>query len=149
MANLSADTIQKSSPRGGRESFVLTNALVVYAGSMLCMDTTTGLVIKPTDLATCKFLGYALEGKTGNTSATPPTEVRLNCEGETLKAQTIASFATQAKVGSLVYLASTDNPADFTTVAATNMKAVGIATRFISAGVGDVRLFTPAEHAAL
>lgn len=149
MANLTADTLQKDAARAGRMSFVLTNSLVVYAGSLLCIDTTTGLVIKPTDATTCKFLGVALEGKTGNTSATPPTEVRLNIEGVTLKNQTIATFATQAKCGALVYLASTDNPADLTTVAATNMKAVGYASRFISAGVGDVTLFTPAEHLAL
>ena len=149
MANLTANTIQPSLPRAGRESYTLTNALQVFAGSLVCLDTTTGLVIKPTDLATCKFLGIALEDKLGNTSATPPVEVRINTEGETLKQQAIATFATQSKVGSLVFAATTDNPADFTTVAATNMKAVGVATRFYSSGIGDVKLFTPAEHLAL
>jgi hypothetical protein len=149
MGNLTANAIQQSAPRAGHESYVLTNALQVWAGSLLCIDQTTGLVIKPTDLATCKFLGLALTDALGNTSATPPVEIRLNTEGETLRNQTIASFTTQAKVGSLVFNASSDNPADFTTVAPTNMKAVGVAVRFISSGVGDVKLFTPAEHLGL
>jgi hypothetical protein len=149
MANLTVSTLPPTSPRAGRESYTLTNALQVFAGSLLCLDTTTGLVIKPTDAATCKFLGLALTDALGNTGVTPPVEVRINTEGEILRNQTIATFATQAKVGSLVFNATTDNPADFTTVAATNMKAVGVAVRFVSAGVGDVKLFTPAEHLGL
>ena len=147
MAVLSADLISKYSPRGGTMSFVAADTIIFFAGGLVGTNAA-GYLAKWADTAGHRFLGLIQASCTGAILALPPVEGRVDTSGVTLKAQVIASLATQAEVNTLVYC-STDNVADFTTVASTNVEAVGWCSRFISAGVGDVTLFTPGEYIAL
>jgi hypothetical protein len=125
------------------------DATELFAGSLVGIDAA-GFLTSWADTAGHEFQGILLEGVTGD--ATPATgqevpEGRVNTRGDTLKGATVAS-AVQGSVNSLVY-ASTDNPADFVLTATLNVGAVGWVSRFVSAGVADVTLFTPSEHLAL
>lgn len=146
MANLTADKNYFNSDRGGRDSYVISNGVQLFAGALVGTNAA-GFLDKWSDTVGHKFEGILLEGATGNTSATPPVEGRVNTSGVLLRSVTVAS-AVQANVNDLVYCA-TDNASDFSLSASTNVKAVGRVKRFVSAGVCDVQLFTPFEHAAL
>jgi len=148
MANLTVDTIHDTMPRGtgGRMSFVAADGVTFFGGGLVGTNAA-GFLAKWADTAGHQFAGILLAPCVGSTSATPPVEGRVNTEGVVLRNVPVASL-TQADVNSLVFCA-TDNPADFTLSATTNVKAVGWVSRFISAGRGDVQLFTPAEHRAL
>lgn len=146
MAALTADLISETKPRGGRNSYVVKNGVQIFAGSLVNIDAD-GFMDKHADTTAHRFIGIALEGATGNTSASPPVEIRVDESGTTLRSVTVAS-AVQASVNSLVHC-TTDNPADMTMSAGSHIKAVGIVTRYISAGVADVELLTPAEHQAI
>ena len=146
MANLTLDKIHLHSDRGGRDSYVISNGVQLFAGALVGTNAA-GFLDKWSDTVGHKFEGILLEGATGNTSASPPVEGRVNTSGPLLRNATVASLA-QVNVNDLVYCA-TDNVADFSLSAATNVKAVGRVKRFVSSGVGDVQLFTPFEHAAL
>lgn len=147
MANLSKNTYHKTAPRGKTRSFVVDNGVQIYAGALVGIDASGYLDIM-SDTAGHKFIGVALEDALGNTSATPPTECRVNTEGMTLENVAIAGTFVQADVNSLIYC-STSNPADSTKTEATNIEAIGWASRFRAAGYGDITLFTPEEHTAL
>lgn len=146
MANLTSDLVSSSRPRAGRDSSVLANGVTFYAGGLVGTNAA-GYLAKWADTAGHKFEGILLAGGVGNTSATPPTEGRVDTSGLVLAGATVASL-TQADVNTLVHC-TTDNPADLTLVAGSNVKAIGVVIRYISAGVGDVRLFTPTEHQTL
>lgn len=147
MSALTKNTYHKTAPRAGTRSFVIKDAVQIYAGELVGLDAN-GYLDKVTDASGLKFVGIALLDALGSTSATPPTEVRVNTEGETLENVAIAGTFVQADVNSLIYC-STSNPADSTKSSATNIKAIGWASRFRAAGYGDITLFTPEEHLAL
>lgn len=146
MAALTADLISNTKPRAGRNSYVVKNGVQIFAGSLVNIDAA-GYLDKHADTSGHRFIGIALAGATGDTSASSPPEVRVNQEGFTLLKATVAS-AVQASVNSQVHC-TTDNPADLTMVAGSNIKAVGVVTRFHSAGVADVELFSPMEHQSI
>jgi len=142
MAALSAAvTTQNSRPRAGRSSYVVVSGDTIYAGSLVGTNAA-GFLVPWADTAANKFVGIALETVVGDGSL----ECRVNENGDILKGATVAS-AVQASVNSLVYC-ETDNPADLDLSASTNVDAIGIVIRYISAGVADVMLFTPTEHEA-
>lgn len=142
MAALSAAvTTQESRPRAGRSSYVVVSGDTVYAGGLVGTNAA-GFLVPWADTAGNKFVGVALQTIVGDGSL----ECRVNENGDFLSGATVAS-AVQASVNSLVYC-ETDNPADLDLSASTNVGPVGIVSRFISAGVADVVLFTPTEHEA-
>lgn len=143
MANLSADTVHESLPRAGVRTYVLKNSEVVYGGSLIGIDAD-GYAVKWSDAA-LSFAGVAFAGATGNTSASPKVEVRVNTSGTTLKNATVASVA-QTNVNDLVYC-STDNPADLVLTPTVTAPAVGKVVRYVSSGVADVELFASADAA--
>lgn len=147
MADLTVNTLHDTAPKPTRASFVVKNATALVGGTLVGVEAAGFLVNWGPDTAGHYFLGMLLADATGNTSATPPVEGRVNTEGLVIRNVTVASLV-QADVGTLVYC-GTNNPADFTLTAQTNVKAVGWVSRFISAGRGDVTLFTPSEHRAL
>lgn len=146
MANLTKDKIFETTPRAGVGSYVATNGVTFYAGGLVGI-TAAGYLGKWADVAGMKFLGVLLEGVVGNTSASPPKEGHVDESGATLLSVTVASVA-QADVNALVY-GTSDNSADLSLVAGSNTNAIGWVKRFISSGVADVQLFTPAEYQAL
>lgn len=146
MAALTGDILDARDRRRGVQSpWVVANGQVIYANSLVGVNSA-GFVVPWANTAGHRFLGRAIEGVTGNTSATPPVSCIVS-EGDELPSSLVAS-GVQASVGALIFCA-TDNPADFQLGVTANVRAVGIATRFRAAGVLDVRLFTPTEAAAL
>lgn len=146
MANLTADVIHKTYPRAGRVSYVVKNATTLYAGALVGTDAN-GYLDNFADASGMKFVGILLAGVTGNTSATPKVEGRVDTKGATLKGVAL-SGAAQADVNSLVHN-TTGNVADISLSAGTNVKAIGYISRLVSSGVVDVTLFTPEEHLGL
>lgn len=146
MAAITSSVTHETSPRAGRASYVVSNGVTIPAGALVALGAG-GYLTNLTDTLGYEFVGIALETVTGNTSVSPAVECRVNIEGLTLKGVAVASL-TQANVGDLVYCES-NNVADMDLTASTNLDAVGYVSRFISAGLGDVTLFTPAEHLGL
>lgn len=148
MANITADIIHNTKPRGSFKhvrSFVVKNATTIYAGALVGTDAN-GFLDHWDDVAGHKFEGVLLEAVVGDTSATPPVEGRVDLSGDTLTSATVAS-AAQNSVNSLVYCPD-DNVANLALSASTNVGPIGRVVRYVSSGVADVELFTPAEHEA-
>jgi len=142
MADLTADFNYAEHHRGNQPR-LLTNTLVVFKGSLLALDDSTGYVVLHSDTAGDLFLGICVGGATGNT--TTGVEATIDETGATIKRINVTGVSAITHVGDLVYCA-TDNPADFKVAANTNVRACGKITRWYSAAVCDVRLFTPEEH---
>lgn len=147
MSNLTAATLKVAYPRGESMSFVVKDATTLYAGALVGLDAN-GFLDNMADTAGLKFVGVLLETVTGATSATPVPEGRVDTSGVTLQNVAIAGTFVQADLNSPIY-ATTGNPADCTKTATTNTKGIGWASRFRSAGFGDITLFTPSEHLGL
>lgn len=146
MANLTAPVINRETEDYYR-SYVVSNGVTLFGGSLVGINAA-GFLDKWADTAGHRFVGILAQTVTGNTSALPPVEGTVCMKaGLTLLDVPVASL-TQADVNSLVFC-STDNPADFSLAASTNVKAVGVVVRFRSAGRGDVMLVTPDAHIAL
>lgn len=147
MAALSADILdQRDRARGAQTPYVVLTSSVIYQGALVGV-ASSGFLVPWANTAGHRFVGQAVAGVTGNSAATPPVTAIVDDSGCDLLRAAVTG-AVQTSVGALVYSA-TDNPADLTMSATANVKAVGIVLRFHSAGVADVRLFTPTEHAAL
>jgi len=147
MSNLSADLNYSDPASTARKHpwpYRLTNALVVYKGSALGLNPSTGLAVKWVDTATYLWLGITSIGATGNTSADEPVVAQIH-EGITIKRLTVTGGTAITDMKSLVYLGS-DNPDDVTLTPTTNVKAVGEVVRWYSGTTVDVRFFTPEEY---
>lgn len=148
MANITSATDQAFRawrPRGGRETHPVKASSSHPSNCFAWVDNTTGFVdATVSDLAKFKFLGVTLTSATSGAAA-PWGEVRVNTEGVTLRGVAVTGSTI---AGVLVYCL-TNNPADMTVTAATNMKAIGTIVRWASATDTDVRLFTPAEYLGL
>lgn len=143
MANLAADLNYVESPRGSW-SYKVTNALQVFKGSLLGIATSTGYVVKWADTAGHVFKGIAMGGATGNTSATPPVEVVIDERGVILRRVAVTGASAITDVLDKVYC-TTDNPADLTKTATSNVGAIGHIVRWYSSTTCDVQLYTPQE----
>ena len=137
MSNLTASVIYETHPRAGVRSYLLKDAEAVYGGSLIGLDAD-GYAVKWSNAA-LQFLGMALEPATGNTSATPKTEVRVNTSGFTIKGAAVASVA-QTNVGDYVYC-STDNAADLVLTPTLTAPPVGKVVRYVTTNTADVELF--------
>lgn len=146
MANPSAATIHETRPRHGRQSFIVTNGTQLYAGALVGI-LATGYVGFWDDNAAGVFLGVLQEDVLGNTSATPPTEAKVNTNGDVLRNITVAGTPTQAKVGDPVYSADGNVTSITLTIGALN-HPIGYMSRYISATEQEVTLFTPTEMMA-
>ena len=146
MTNPTKSAIYQTRPRAGYQSLIVTNALTLYAGALIGL-LSTGYVGNWDDGASSVFLGLNLEEVTGDTSATPPVEARVNSEGVTLKDITVAGTPTQAKVGDPVYSAD-GSIASITLDATGRNHPIGYMSRYSSATKQEVTLFTPTEMLA-
>lgn len=145
---LSTDSIRAShggSPTG-TESYVITNTSVIFAGALVGIDQSTGLLVKWADTANFRFLGVAVRGATGLTAGTPPVEAEVNTSGVTLERVTATGLDATADVGDLVHATDDDT---LTLTAGANTSAIGRVVRFHGGTSGDVKLFTPDEYRAL
>lgn len=142
MTNLAENTIPESYSRGGVRSYVIVDAVELFGGALVGI-TAAGFLDNWNNIATTKFQGILLEGATGDTSALPQVEGRVDTSGPTLTGVTLGGSPTQASVGALVYSAD-GNPASLTLTPGLS-DAVGKVVRYDSATSQDVELFTPAE----
>jgi len=134
--------------RGATRPYVVANGAVIYDGALVGINSA-GYLVPWADTAGNVFVGVAVEGPiTGNTSATVPPSCIVSVEGEELLGVAVAS-GVQGSVGELVYSATDNSQTDLVLAASTNVEAVGFVTRFVSAGVCDVQLFSTAEYLAL
>lgn len=141
---LSADSFPETAARGV-EAVIVLNAQTIYAGALVGINSA-GFAANWDDTAGFVFGGTALAQATGDTSASPNVEIQLNTSGPIYAKVAVTGSTGQTDVGALCY-ASDENTFDLS--ATTNVKAVGIVTRYYSGTTCDVRLFTPAEYQAL
>jgi len=148
-----ANTIRKTQVRG-RGSYIAADGVVVPVGMLAQLEggylnhydgtATTGYV----------FLGIVVGGDdrvndailTGETSDTPPVEVRVDESGPVIMHTAVGGTPAQTDVGCLIYCADS-NPANLTKTDTTK-PPVGWLKRFRSTTDCDVQLFTPAEWLA-
>lgn len=162
MADLAANTIFKTRPRAGRDSFVIANTEVLYAGALV--QLSAGLLADWDDSgAGSTFMGILLGGDqagnsstetgfTGDTSGAPNPDPEGYVDTSGVVLQHLAGLAGQgtttiAIVGDLVYCPDSDL-ANITTVASGNTDPIGFVMRWTTVTDIDVQLFTPAEFLA-
>jgi len=123
----------------GLREFLMTASTTIYAGTMVMVDTTTGLALPAADTASCKVVGVATKQVTSAASGSYYIEVEY---GEFKMA---ASSIAQGAVGDLMYVVD-DQTVDETTPA--NSVKAGILTEYVSATVGWV-LISPFSNSCL
>lgn len=145
MTNLTKGQVNLGFSRGKTRSFLVKDATQLYAGALVGTDAN-GFLDNMADTAGLKFAGVLMQDVLGATAT--GVEGIVDVSGVTLQNVAIAGIFVQADVNSLIY-SGDGNPNTCTKTAATNVKAIGWASRFRSAGFGDVTLFTPEEHLGL
>lgn len=125
------------------QAFQVTNASQIFAGSLVGVNNTTGLALAWTDVAAEQFVGVAMNGVTGDTTADEPPEVHVNVGGMVLKKVAVTGVTAVTDVGNQVF-ATDDNTFDL--AAGTNPNEVGLITRFYSGTTCDIRLYSLAEY---
>lgn len=146
MAALAANTEIKTRERGRTRAYKAETD-EFYAGALVGLDDSTGYAQPWTDEAGLLFLGVCMARVTGNTSASPIPEIKVRDCGEIIRSAAVAGATAVTHTGDLVYSAS-DNPADLTLSATTNVEAIGFVVRWHSNAVADVQLFSAAEYRA-
>lgn len=155
MADLGANRVHKTSPRSGYDAYPIANGVTLYPGALVALEG--GYLNHWADGANDVFVGIALgdavgispgAALTGNTSASPIPEARVDQSGVTLMhLDSVGGTPTQAKVGDLVYSADSDTDSITLTIGALN-HPIGYMSKFRSATDVDITLFTPAEMLA-
>tara|TARA_R100001510_G_scaffold57618_1_gene66459 strand:- start:2629 stop:3120 length:492 start_codon:yes stop_codon:yes gene_type:complete len=158
MADVTANKVHETAPRSGYNSYPIANGVTLFAGALVGLEG--GFLNHFADGANDVFVGVVLgdaigispgAALTGNTSASPVPEARVDQSGVTLMhLASVGGTPAQTKVGDLVY-ATTSNVDDLTLDASAGGDAdhaVGYLSRFRSTTDVDVTLFTPAEHLA-
>lgn len=146
MADLTKDTPRRErTVRNGGQPYVLTNAVVVYRGSLIGLVRSTGRATKWSDTAGLDFLGFADKGATGDTSASPPVDVLVDDSGKVLENVAVTGASAITDNGDWVYAA---DDGSFTLTPTTNVKAIGVILKWHTSTTCTIRLFTPEEYAA-
>lgn len=155
MADPSARTIHKTSPRGGTGAYKIANGVTLFEGALVSLeggylnfwadganDVFLGIVTGPA-------LGISPGGAlTGDTSATVVPEARVDISGVTLMhLDSVGNITDETDQGDLVY-SQFGNTDDMTTDATGRTHPIGYIERVRSTTDVDVTLFTPAEMLA-
>lgn len=140
----------------GQNSYRVKNAVRIYHGALVGIDPNSGQLQNwsSASAANIRFRGLAMPTENsvlGDSSGTPPPECPVNESGLILEGISVTGARPAGEVGTKgpgqpVY-ASDENT--FTMTATSNVGAIGELVRCDTAGVGDVRLFTPEEYLAL
>lgn len=141
---LTADSFPVTADRGVMAGIVL-NAQQIFSGALCAVDGN-GFIQNWADTAGFNFAGMAMTGVTGDTAVSPDVEVKLNTSGPIVKEVAVTGATGIGDVGDLCF-ATDENT--YNLAVSTNVKAVGVVTRYYSGTDCDVRLFTPAEYQAL
>ena len=150
-----------------QNSYKVRPSMTIYHGALVGIDPNSGFLVNWSSgsAANIKFRGVAMPVGATNVSGqttpgavigsltAPQPECPVNEGGVILENVTVAGAvvpvsggAVTGKTGVPVY-ASDENT--FTVTATSNVGAVGELVRCDTAGIGDVRLFTPTEYLAL
>jgi len=140
----------------GQNSYRVKDGITIYHGALVGIDPNSGVLQNwsSASAANIRFRGLAMplsNSILGDEDGTPPPECPVNESGIILEGVTVAGARPANEVGTKgpgqpVY-ASDENT--FTMTATSNVGAIGELVRCDTAGVGDVRLFTPQEYMAL
>lgn len=129
-----------------QQEFQVVNTSVVYAGGLLqlnsSLDATAasrGRIAAWNDEDEAIPIGWAINGITGDTAASPIVQGRVSLESGVLKGVTVAGATGVSSVGLPVY-ASDDNT--FTTTRPTLGIAVGFVSRWITGTTADIYRFS-------
>ena len=133
------------------QSFIITNAAVLYVGGYACLDTSGTLAVCA-DTTGFEPVGFVVgfedataEGTdTGDTGASIPPEAIVDIGGGIVSGLAVTGASAPGDVRDLVY-ATSDNV--FTTTATSNIPAVGQIVRFNSATSFDVLMFSAGSMA--
>lgn len=140
---LSADKARDTRPRG-RNAYVVSDTVQVYAGSLVGINQTTGYLVLWDDAANYLFKGVAERGVLGDTSADVPPECEVNESGMILNNVSVTGASSIANVGDEVYATDDDT---LTLTPTTNTKPIGQVVRWLTSTYCDIELFTPDEYA--
>lgn len=156
MAALSADVFNLDTPsRGDTRTYVIENAESCYVNGFVGLNSA-GYLDPWADTAGLRFLGLFQGYVPGvdsdgtvttvaSTSESPATRGRVDVSGRYLRGVDVAGVSTIASLNAPVYC-TTDNYADLSLTATTNVGPIGWLCDFRSASDMDVALFTPWEY---
>jgi hypothetical protein len=155
MADVTARKTLATKTRSGRSAYPIADGVTLFEGALVGLEA--GYLNHWDDGAADVFVGIVLgdalgvspgAALTGDTSASPVPEARVDDSGVTLLGlDSVAGTPTAAKVGDVVYC-TTSNTDDLTLTAGALNHPVGFMSAFRSATDVDVTLFTTAEHLA-
>jgi hypothetical protein len=158
MVDVTARKTLATKTRSGRSAYPIADGVTLFEGALVGLEG--GYLNHWADGANDVFVGIVLgdalgvspgAALTGNTSATPVPEARVDDSGVTLLGlDSVGGTPTAAKVGDIVY-ATTSNTDDLTLDATAGGVAdhpIGFLSGFRSATDVDVTLFTTAEFLA-
>ncbi len=136
-------TIEVAGAAADVEEHIIEDTDEIFFGALVIQRDVNGEIDNFTDVASGVVLGIAIPDTTSVTgnSTTPRTKVKVDGSGLTLRGEAVTG-AVQASEGDLVF-ASDENT--FTMTPGTHT-AIGILRKFISAGIGDIQLFTAKEN---
>lgn len=150
MADATAAVIRKTRARSGHNSYKIANGVTIYPGMLAQLE---GGYLNHWD-GTGKLIGLVLgdamgispaAALTGNTSATPVPQARVDETGVTIMHTAVAGTPTAALVGSWVYCPDSDL-ANLTITP--DGPPVGRLVAYRATTDCDVELFTPTEFGA-
>lgn len=152
MADVTARKTLATKTRSGRSAYPIANGETLYEGALVGLEA--GYLNHYADGANDVFVGIVLgdalgispgAALTGNTSATPVPEARVDDSGVTLVGlDSVGGTPTAAKVGDVVYCGSS-NTDDITLTATGRNHPIGYMSAFRAADDVDITLFTPTE----
>lgn len=155
MADVTARKTLATKTRSGRSAYQIANGVTLYEGALVGLEA--GYLNHYADGANDVFVGIVLgdalgvspgAALTGDTSATPVPEARVDDSGVTLLGlDSVGGTPTAAKVGDVVYCGSS-NTDDITLTATGRNHPIGYMSGFRSATDVDITLFTPTEALA-
>ena len=157
MADRTVAKIYDTRPRAGRDSFQITDAVTVAAGTLVQLeagllnhwdDTAAGPPIKI-------FMGIVTGGEDragdgvliGENNDSPRPEAFVDTSGVIVTGLTLGGTPTLAKQGDRVYCGDSDL-ASATLNSSGRTNVIGWMVRYKSATDQDLQLFTPAEWLA-
>ena len=140
-----SDKIWETCERG-QATFVVKNNETIYAGALVGIDSS-GYLVNWDNTWGNRFVGIALETKTGDTSSSPAVEIKVDTSGVILKNISNANIsASQSNVGDFIFSTGYDIESDGTLSATSNVGPVGKIVAYNSDNnTIDVMLLTPAE----
>jgi hypothetical protein len=155
MADVTARKTLETKTRSGRSAYPIADGVTLYEGALVGLEG--GYLNHYADGANDVFVGIVLGDAlgispggalTGDTSASPVPEARVDDSGVTLMhLDDVGGSPTAANVGDVVWC-GTSNTDDITLTQGSRLHPIGYLSRFRSAADVDVTLFTPAEALA-